>query len=253
MRALSTTNFGLATPFLARQREEAMASLLEQLDECTHLIEAQVSSRAESLIRKASPPKMASIQGSLVDTFLHMEHGEINNPSGDRILEFTLPTGGPDGKRYFLADTNGRILSANIEKKDRSFDGSYDSVTLRVDKNQAMPDGIYFLFADNSFGPTEKDQRVFAGTRLLKNEFISVHFDENGHVAQVIQDGAIQLEAKSMVPYIIHDGKRYAPSRLDIIGEETGEKGFASVRIRGQWEGPPASPENQDGSTTGFG
>ena len=117
MRVLSTTNFGLATPFLARQREAVMASLLEQLDNCTHLIEAEVFTRAESLIREASPPKPAFIHGKLVDTFLHMENGEINNPSGDRILEFTLPTSGPGSKRYFLVDTNGHILSANIEKK----------------------------------------------------------------------------------------------------------------------------------------
>ncbi len=238
MRVLSTTNFGLATPFLARQREAAMASLLEQLDNCTHLIEAQVSSRAESLIREVSPPQPAFIHGKLVDTFLHMENGEINSPSGDRILEFTLPTGGPGSKRYFLVDTNGHILSANIEKKDRSFDGSFESVTLRVDKNQAMPGGVYFLFADDYFALSVADQKIFAGTRLLKNEFISVHFDENGHVAQVIQDRKVQLEAESMVPYIIHDGKRYAPSLLAITVEETGKNGFVSVRIRGNWEGP---------------
>jgi hypothetical protein len=239
MRVLSTTNFGLATPFLARQREAAMASLLEQLDDCTQRIEAQVSSRAESLIRKTSPPKRASIYDKLVDTFLHIDHGDINNPDGDRILEFTLPTGGPDSKRYFLADTNGRILSANIEKKDRSFDESFDSVTLRVDKNQAMPEGIYFLYTDNSPALPDSDRRVFAGTRLLENEFISVHFNENGHITKVDQNGKKQLEAKSLVPYIIHGGNRYAPARMDIIVEETGEKGFASVRIRGQWEGPP--------------
>lgn len=239
MRALSTTHFGLATPFLARQREEVMEFFLEQLDECTRLIEARVSSRAESLIREASPPLVATVHGSLVDTFLHVEHGDINNPSGDRILEFTLPTAGPDGKRYFLADTNGRILSANIEKKDRSFDGSYDSVSLRVSKNQAMPDGIYFLYTDDSFAPPVSDEKLFASPHLLKNEFIRVHFDENGHVAGVIQDRTVQLEAESMVPFIIHDGKRYAPTPLTITPEETGNNGFVSVRIRGHWEGPP--------------
>jgi hypothetical protein len=239
LRALSTTNFGLSAPFLARQREEAMASLLEQLDECSHQMEAEVSTRAESLIREASSPIMASIEGCLVDTFLHLEQGDINNPSGDRILEFTLPVGGPDSNRYFLADTNGRILSAKIEKIERSFKGLYDSVTLRVDKNLAMTDGIYFLYMHNTFAPPFTDKRVFAGTRLLKNEFISVHFDENGHVTGVNQDGKKQLEAKTLLPYIIHSGRRFAPTRMDIIVEETGEKGFASVRIRGQWEGPP--------------
>jgi hypothetical protein len=239
MRALSTTNFGLSAPFLARQREEAMASLLEQLDECSRLLEAEVLSQAESMIRKVSPPTMVSNSGYLVDTFLHLEQGNINNPSGDRILEFTIPARGPAGKRYFLADTKGHILSTSIEKKKRSFKGSYVSVTLRIDKHQAMPDGIYFLFADDSFTPSDPYQRVFAGTRLLKNEFISVHFDQNGHVSQVTGDGVIKLEAGSMVPYIIHDGIRYAPERMEIIAEETGEKEFASVRIRGEWEGPP--------------
>lgn len=239
LRVLSTTHFGLATPFLVRQREEAMAALLEQLDECSRLIEAEVTTLAESLIQEVSPPAVASNYDELLETFLHIDSGDMDNPGGARILEFSLPADKPENNHYFLADTKGRLLSTVVEKKDRTSDGLFETVTLRVGQNQVMPDGIYFLFVDDSLGPAKKDPGIFAGSRLLKNEFISIHFSENGHVTRVDQEGKKQLESNSLVPYIIHDGNRYAPSRLTIITEETGKNGWVSVRMQGSWEGPP--------------
>ena len=237
LRALSTTNFGLATPFLTRQREMVMADLLQQLDGFTDQIRKRIAARADALIKTATPPRLPSNQGRLVETFWHLEP----DAKGDRFLGFQLPAEASGSGRYFLADPGGHIIPADVVNKRRYPDSRRTSVMLRVSKHLAMQDGPYFLYFDAGHppGPPTGDRTVFADTRVLRNESIAVHFDENGRITSVTRNGVAELDAGSLEPYIIYRGQRIAPVQLTITPEDTGEDGVATVRIHGIWDGPP--------------
>jgi hypothetical protein len=104
-----------------------------------------------------------------------------------------------------------------------------------------MPDGLYFIFyrKGDHTSPPAADRTVFADNLVLKNGFITVRFGENGHMTSVTRDGAAQLDAESLVPYIIYKGRRLSPARLTVTAEETGNDGVAAVRVHGPWYGPP--------------
>jgi len=72
----------------------------------------------------------------------------------------------------------------------------------------------------------------------LKNRFMTVHFDANGHPTRVAKKGIAQLGADSLIPYIVYRGKRITPKRLTVTVEQSGDDGVAAVRLHGPWQGP---------------
>jgi hypothetical protein len=239
MRALSTTNFGLATPFLARQREAAMASLLERLDRYTSEIEVLSQQKVKAMLENAAPSALPPMPGDWIDTFLYLTSDIV----GDRFLEFRLPKLTSRGQRYFLADSSGNIIPASLVKRRRHADGRNASIMLRVSKDQKMPEGIYFLFQQSNPANAAADEKatLFAGPRILKNQSIRVHFCQDGHVASVTRKGIPQLDPQSLIPYIVYAGRRITPQKLSVTVEEDGRNGIASVRIHGPWNGPPGA------------
>ncbi len=239
LRALSTTHFGLAAPFLTRAREQAMDALLTRLDRCTEAIETQAAVLADALIASAAPPAMPPGRGRRVETFLHL--GDDGTDGAERLLSFTLPDGAPRGARYLIADGKGRTIPAAVAGRSQSPDGPGADVTLRISRSHQMPAGVYFLFvrADIPGGPLEANRPVFADRRTLRNGFITVNFSPEGRVTGVVQNSAAQLDAGSLLPYIVYRGRRLSPDRLRVDVAADGRDGLAAVRIHGPWEGPP--------------
>jgi hypothetical protein len=240
LRALSTTHFGLAAPFLARPREQAVAEVLARLDDCTERIEAHAAALAEDLIETAAPPALPPGQGRRVETFLHLDPGAADG--GDRILTFALPDGAAEGDRYVIADREGRIIPAFVAERAPSPGGRGAAVTLRVSRRHEMPCGLYFLFA-RSVGPApaEGEPPLFAGSRTLRNRFLTVRFSPEGRITGVHRDGRPQLDAGSLMPYIIYRGQRLSPQGLSVSVAADGRDGTAAVRIHGAWDGPPGA------------
>jgi hypothetical protein len=240
LRALSTTNFGLATPFLARQREAAMASLLARLDDCSTRIEKRIADCARGLAANTVAPGLPLPGAMLADTFLHLNDDVFDLDGGDRQLELTLPEASPQDSRYVIADTSGRIVPASMTVRQLRPDGSPASITLRVDKRHDMPDGVYFLYrlsADNHLR-TRPPATIHADRRVLRNESLAVHFDGNGRVTAVTANGMDRLDAGSLMPYIVYHGERITPERLSLAVNAAGADGSASVRLHGPWPGP---------------
>ncbi len=242
LRVLSTTNFGLAGPFLTRQREAAMASLLDRLDACTARIHARLAPRIDSYLKGVAPPAALGQRGRPLTRILHLNRETSGAEAGDRSLALTLPAAESRGASYVLADTRGREIPAMAEKRRPQPDGRHTAVTLRVDKRHALPDGPYFLYrgADPAPAPGHPSPGLSADRRTLTNGLVTVRFDAHGRVTGVeTRGGAAQLEEGSLVPSIRHAGRRLSPQRLEVAVEENGDKGVASVRLRGKWEGPP--------------
>jgi hypothetical protein len=241
LRALSTTNFGLAGPFLTRQREDAMASLLQRLDEYTARINATLAAAVEAFIEKAPPPRVPRPPGQLLHAFVYLNQDVANARAGDARLMFTRPLAETRQSSYIISDAEGQVIPNMMSKETRPSDAYNMSVILRVSKQHAMADGLYFLYrhAKPSNPPFSKNHTVFADTRVLRNEHINVNFDSNGHITGVTWDGRAQLEKESLMPYMRYRGRRWSPEHLAVTVEKTGEDGVAAVRISGRWDGPP--------------
>jgi hypothetical protein len=246
MRALSTTNFGLASPFLARQRERAMADLLGRLDETSDQLEAYVAARARRLVDQASPPRGDPRGHRRVDAFLFLNRILPGAGRGDRHLDLNLPVDAVDGGAYCIMDTQGRRISATLSKKGHTAhaaQGAHAAVTLRVSRHFNMPDGVYFLYRQEGEAPhaTHGEGAVYADAQILRNDVITVRFDDRGLVSAVTRHGVPMLEAGSLIPYLIHQGRRLSPERLHLTVTASGENGVAEVRLHGPWAGPPES------------
>ncbi len=238
LRVLSTTNFGLATPFLTRPREVAMAALLERLDWYTDQIETRLVDRARNLMAGDHGRALPGGGGVAVETFVYLP---ADTP-GNRRLSFRLParTAGYGG--YLIADEKGPVIPVMVEKRDPEPGGEFIDLGLLVSKQAVMPSGVYTLYGRSvhDLALTAANQTVHADTRRLGNEYIRVEFGADGHVSGVTQNDAQQLDAGSLVPYMVYNGQRYQPGNLTVTVEQDGRQGVAAVRLQGPWDGPPA-------------
>jgi hypothetical protein len=243
LRAMSTTNFGLATPFLARQREAAMDALLARLDDYSRRIEASIDAAAEATIAAAPTPQPPMHQGQLADTFIHLNDDIPGRVSGDRLLTFALPAEAAGRHHYVIADTRGGMIPAAVVKRSTHPDHRHATITVRVSKHAEMVDGLYYLVRqDSDVQDSSRGSRtLFADTGMLNNQSIEVHFDRNGHPSRVTHNGVPQLEAGSLMPHIVYRGERLVPGPLSLTVEESGADDIAAVRIQGPWNGPPGN------------
>jgi hypothetical protein len=236
LRALSTTNFGLATPFLTRQREAAMEALLDRLDWYTDQIETGLVDRAKKMIAQGRPHKFPDGQVISVKPFVFM----ATQAHGDRHLTFKLPVHTPADDGVVIGDVNGRVIPATVITCDRAPDGSFMTMSIHVAKQEPMPDGVYALYRKTADADSPiADTAVYADAHQLKNEFVRVRLDDNGHVTGVTQNGVQQLDAGSLIPYIVYKGRRYPPGHLMVTAEQDGRHGVAAIRLQGPWDGPP--------------
>ena len=119
LRALSTTNFGLATPFLTRSREAAMQALLDRLDWYSDHIQTALVERAKTLIAWHGSPNMLDGPGAAVETFVYLAAAT----GGDRHLTFRLDDQIPPADQFSIADAGGRVIPALVEKMGSSARG----------------------------------------------------------------------------------------------------------------------------------
>lgn len=245
LRALSTTNFGLASPFLARQREQAMADLLRRLDEVSDHLDRYAALVAQRLIDRTAVPSARLEGAQLVEPFVHLNPSLPGLGPSDRHLDLSLPSEAVDNRPYLILDAQGRRIPATLTKKRVATLSPRTAATLRVSAEHAMPDGVYYLYRTGvevpEMVPGKGGAYADADSGILRNGAISVHFNARGLVESVTRDGIPLLEAGSLIPYVIHQGKRLSPERLQLTVEADGEDGAAVVRLYGPWEGPPGS------------
>lgn len=234
LRALSTTNFGLATPFLSRPRKAAMDALMARLDDDTEKIDRRIDALADELIHKAGRRQDAGPAGLPVDTFVHLE----SEAPGDRLLTFLVPASRAAAETYFIADTTGRRITARIDRRGPGAADDTARITLRIAGTAAMPDGVYRLYRVAGTRERPASTTVHADTRQLYNEFLRIAFDAHGLVSTVSANGISQLDAGSLVPSMIYNGRRIQPPQLTVTVTADGADGIGEVRLHGPWPGP---------------
>jgi hypothetical protein len=236
LRALSTTNFGMATPFLAPGREVAMKALLHQMDLSAHALEEIIIDGLKNRI-KGMPQQDAKGPLEPLDTFLFIHTQDGRNPNAGRFIRTYLPQGNYGSRPFYFADLQGNILPATlVQMPSHSTDGQPPTAKFLVAHHKKLEDGIYTLLAGREPDPGSAVSPIPATS--LKNDAVEVHFDGEGRLASVYYKGEKKLEAGSLLPYMVYNGDVNAPQKLHMEPSGASRKGVVSTRITGRWGGP---------------
>lgn len=247
LRALSTTNFGMATPFLARQRQQAMSGIVDDLNRFSNRIEALTVSQAKRYLagRRPRDTGMASVHGAgdadLVyrDTLMVLQPHPSMGSTGNRFVSVPISGDHEESTRWVLVGEDGKRfgtirIGSRIDRTGRH------RHTLYVDDDVGITDGVYHLFADRHAG--KKRSAPAAAMRAddaeLSNQRLAVRFTPGGTIEGIYLDRVRQADRGSLIPYLTY-GRRTRHAQAAIRKHRVSEDGgAASVTLTGALPAP---------------
>ncbi|TAL36198.1 MAG: hypothetical protein EPN93_08825 [Spirochaetes bacterium] len=229
MRLLSTTNFGMATPFLARTRERVVEGIIAELKGSSEFARARARAVAEGLARDRRPPARVSEGAELAGSIFIM--GEKRAAAGGGVV-VTFAQGYDAPGEHFIEGADGRALTAYALPADR------DGRARFYVPGPLLTDGTYNLYRKTKAGVTQF--RTTASPAGLGNGLVEIKVDGRGHVQGVTKGGVVELFEDSFLPSIVYDGKKYAPGTLEARVVRDGGGGVAALRLTGEFTLPVA-------------
>ncbi|MFZ1987111.1 MAG: hypothetical protein WAU91_22065, partial [Desulfatitalea sp.] len=159
LRALSTTHFGMATPFVARDREQAMTDLMNDLERGSDAIEEGIAALLRE--RLARQPRPVAADASLVwlDSLMVLSI-DAETTSGARFLKLHRPAGYQAGMTLVLIGADGRRLPV-ITVGGGEKDSNTSQLALFIEGPETLGDGCYHLYAHTRSVPPQ-DPRLRA-------------------------------------------------------------------------------------------
>jgi hypothetical protein len=242
LRALSTTHFGMATPYVARQREQVMAELMEGLDNNSRQIEHIITDGLQEYLKGQSPPRIKNRleKPGLIHLDTLMVLG--TNDDGHHFISLPRPKGYGRNMHPVLVRTDGQVLQARHVVTE---DGSLPRLTLYVADGPALTDGIYHLYAAIGDhlpigGPKTIDDHV------MSNGSLEVRFNKTG-LEGIYLDGVRQADAGSFMPWLKW-GERIFPAQGTVQPVTADiEQNTSSLRMAGPWPGPVEYTRSSNG------
>ena len=232
LRALATTNFGMATPYVAPQREAVVKDLIADLDRHTDQIQERLAISLRAYLRHRPPPRLNSHAGRWLDSFVLLQP-DGPEQSG-RFLKLQLPDGRPEQGPYELATADDRRIRTIDCGPVSGPDGGH-WLELYVPGQSPLTDGVYHLFRVNPAGTPAPAPAppLRADAQRLSNGIIEVRFDPAGQVAGIYLNGVRQAEPGSLVPSLRYGQRRVQIEKLQLESFETADRRSASVRLSG--------------------
>lgn len=233
LRALSTTHFGLATPFLSPQREKVVNELARALTRNTRQIEKRFNGEVLRYLENSSPPAGMMGLGKPINRFLVID--PVGN-QGLRQRTITLARRVSHPERLTVSDHCGQSVPV-IPYELRSETGP-PKTALKFPKT--LNDGVYFIYLRPSAPDRPRDigGSVLASRYLLKNETMAVYFNDTGSIEEVRVDGVRVLGSGSLMPFLRYNGEKITPGQLKVTVLADDNRDGATVRLRGAWRGP---------------
>jgi hypothetical protein len=237
LRALSTTNFGMATPFIAPQREQGFRDLIATLDRYSDDIEARVISGLRTCLRRQPAPDVDGDRFQWLDSFVLLRPDGANASNG-RFLKVKITGDPPAQGAYLLAAADGRRLGA-IGHAVKSDGNDNQWLRLYIPGNEPLEDGIYHLYREKrSTAVSAAPPKTLRSNPLsLSNGVVDLRFDRTGRVEGIYLNGIRQAEPGSLMPYVRYGGRTLTIRNL----KETWRhgSGSASMRLHGTLPGLP--------------
>jgi hypothetical protein len=235
MRALSTTNFGMATPFLSPGREKAVAALLDDMDAHAHRIEALIRFAAQNHFRTVVFPKHLPKGSQWLDTVMMVGLTKTATQGNGRFLTIDLRNTNLNDGQLCLMKPDGTILPAEIIHQRHSSDERMVRLKLYIPEARLLDDGCYYLL---SVAPAiTAANSPTATVRKLENGIVELRFASDGKVEGLFINGVQKLDSGSLSPYFRYRNWIEQPGQLKIIPSNAGN-GVATVQMRGSWQGP---------------
>ncbi len=213
MRLLSTTNFGMATPFLAKNREHVVEDLIQRLQTLTDSVIRQIKAYAQKI---SDQDKKVQNFGTYeyVNSLLLLKHND-----DDFVITISGELSG--GYEYFLKH-NDMVVPV--------FVFSHNGIS-RIFVKDKIPDGVYHIVRIPAAN-VKKQYTTKATSQLLKNSTIAISFND-GRIDSVKAHDKTFLEEYSLIPWIEYNGKNYRPKKIHIQVINDGSSGVAAVKLYG--------------------
>lgn len=244
LRLLSTTNFGMATPYLARARERVVERIIHDMN--------QAASVAENKLVRVLRSKIQSTQNSsdgiFIEQFTALDFEKDTQNTG-KVFNIHQNVEGLRNKLKVSQKEN--LIEKLWSQKDKTFfisDASgkrMDSYTLPC----RVKDGIVTIpvYLPNPESFDQKSFSLFYGKSLkgkevktsssknsITNDFITLKWNNSGMIESVNYKGEKQLEKSSLLPKIHYGNKTIYPENLKVTIIKNGSNGVVSAQISGE-------------------
>ena len=229
LTALSTTNFGMATPYVAPQRRQAMEKILSRMDRLDDQIEVAIHHAVQNKLTTSPVPAGHKVIENLMLIGSATDH-EV--PLGNRFVIL--------GEKMAKV-TAGKMLYLTAQNR-----GTYPLILVPgttdgrfyISGDTPAPDGLYTL----TLGPVSEglDKALTVNksqaVTMLKNRNIKLEFDRTGALSDLTWNGRQMLASGSLMPYIRYGGIKKSPGTL--TADTTQNDRTAVVTMTGDWKGP---------------
>jgi hypothetical protein len=240
LRLLSTTNFGMSAPYLARAREQVVENI-------TGKIQSQIKPMLEmtrnALEAEAGNVKYSALSPGLrfVDTIFILNIEDDILPAPGLEFSFNMQDKNIITKDtcFYLIEKNGKCHAAPIIFK--KFEVDSVNITIKLKDRAKLENGIYSLYLGHSINSPQKI-KSYAGVNQLKNRFLCLNFDPQGIMQSLTCGGRTVLEEKSLAPRV-HFKSDYVdkiliPKKASIHVLNAGSAGVASLLWKGEIPAP---------------
>lgn len=241
LRLLSTTNYGMAAPFVTPERERVVESVIRR----SEAVSGRAMARAKTLAWKKSasrlPAGLPVAESKYIDTLTILGgQKEDRHIAGGMIrIAFSGSDIGPD-REFFLVSGSGEIVPLRRAHAFSDPDGVTRRVSLFIPSSVKAREGIYHLYAAPGDSLPKPPCKVLpaASKKGLKNEYFEISLSDAGVIAGVYYQGDRVLNEAGLVPGVVYgpEGKRkrFGPTRVSVTVESSGSNGVACLRLQGE-------------------
>jgi len=249
LRLLSTTNFGLASPLLAKNREIVAENIINDMLSLSG--EAWESAKALLVDRlKNAPVPTPNVEGlTFIDKFILLADKEDPSPRRYTFLRFDLSDQNLSAGAFYIVDEQGNTKPALLIDTTEGDPGTVGEVVIMAE-NLSINTPYSLFIGPRDLIPTDGFSTT-AGKTTLKNDSIEVEISKNGIVEGVYLNDIKRLDRYSLTPrltYLKGDRKlSLRPGKLTATVRNDGSSGVARVNLSGDFNLPEVK-----GSESGY-
>ncbi|MDA8142201.1 MAG: hypothetical protein M0036_26445 [Desulfobacteraceae bacterium] len=238
LRTLSTTHFGMATPYVARQRVQAMARLMEDLNRYSETTEQLLADGLRRYLQQA--PSAAELPNGFQPLDWVMVLGGNSSGQGYRFLKIPRPEAYREGMDLFLLQPGQRPWPA-VTLPALSAPNQAPQLLLFMDQDDPPIDGLYRLCAADPavqalYSPKAAGD-LRADPQSITNTHLAIRFGKD-QIEGIYLDGQRQTESGSFTPYLRWAGQSYPARPLLKLDKAPHGGHYASLRMTGPFPGP---------------
>ncbi len=236
MRLLSTTNFGLAAPFLARGREIRIKEIIDNMklysDKAT---KGTLEYVKHKYLKDIILPELDNTELDFIENFILANLEYENNIMGSF---FSIPVKIDDINNidFYIYDENGKQKNCKVYMIN-DINNEYKNIKVYSPINEMNDMKVYYLYkGPKKQSNVNKKRTTFASNETLRNNQIKVTINKTTkEITKVAFNGTNQLDNDSLISKIRYQDQIYKADIDKISVLNDGSHGVASVKMEGSF------------------